>query len=124
LFWQREEINNRWYDVDEIFYSCSFLNPIFKKLLFLSKEKKNDVTLFIKSQIDKINIPNSNETDNTNEKIFIELFGDIFDKVNEFDEYEIYLNEFTKYDIDVFEYWRNNSKKFPKLSQVSKYTQL
>jgi hypothetical protein len=121
----REEINDRWVDIDIMFYATSFVNPIFKKLQFLKEEKINEVKDYIKQEIDKIEFKEDNDSEEDKKEkgeSFKCLFGfEIESEGDNQNEFINYNNELPqKFGVDIFEYWKNNSKKYPKLSIVAR----
>lgn len=121
----KEEINNRWVDVDVIFYATSFVSPVFKKLKFLKEDKVKEIKQFIQEEVNKVEIKEkeaNKEEEKIKEEKFKKLFGlDLItedDNQNEFTNYDNELPQ--RFDVDVFEYWKSNSFKYPKLSIVAR----
>lgn len=121
-----EEITERWINVDIMFYSTSFINPVFKKLKFLKESKIKEIKKFIQEQIELIKIEkdeSSEEEVKEKKDKFKKLFGLELNEEEDEDSNELinYDNELPqKFDIDVFKYWKSNTLKYPKLSVVAR----
>ena len=65
------KMDERWEDIDVLFYACSFLEPRFKTLWFASYEKIVETKQFIKSEMDKVVISQINNSVSE----FMSIFG-------------------------------------------------
>ncbi len=114
------DMEERWGNINIIFYCATYLHPYFKKLSFLEDEKIMEIKNYVKQKLSEI--PEAEENAVRGSDISF-LWGIDNSLSNNKDELELYDQEAApnKYDKgDLLEYWSRNRDRYPRLSLFAK----
>eukprot|EP01080_Neovahlkampfia_damariscottae_P006195 gene6195-10202_t len=120
-----ERMIEEWKNIDILFYATAFVNPILKTLSFLNDEMKETIVKFIESELNNIEIQDEDLKKEEREKefqFFENLYGIKFQRnSSQNNELINYINELPQDPSeDILAYWKNNAKKYPKLSALAR----
>lgn len=126
----KDELNERMKSIPISFRAVAFFNPSYVIKSFFSDSEIEEIMMYIKSEIDKIESEEKRlrREDNSPEKKKIKVNFDLLNESEESEETESEVIEFLREKqipkqkrktFDVMKWWKNNSDKYPKLSKVA-----